>query len=276
MCYHISFEVKLESISEIFPDMIIDNQLDIEFPTDGYINGFDHRPQQVISRNAQDDKLHLSLMVWGFLPPGIKNYTEAEKFWNGYKDESGKWHTGFMTLNAVGEEVLDKKLFRDAALQRRCIIFTDGFYEWHHHFPVGKKGQQLKTSVKYPHHVFSAENPGGLMMMAGLWNPWKHDEVDPETGEVKTFITPTFAIMTTEANSLMEKIHNSKKRMPVVLTKELAEEWLRDDLSEERIKEIATWKFPADKLKAHTVSKDFQKSGSPKGVHSYVDFGVLC
>ena len=37
----------------------------------------------------------------------IKNMKEAEKIGNGYKDESGKWHTGFITLNAIGEELFE-------------------------------------------------------------------------------------------------------------------------------------------------------------------------
>ena len=139
MCYHISFEVKLESILDVFPDLVIDHQLDVEFPTASYVNGFNHRPHQVMVRSRKDGKRHLALMMWGFLPAGVKNMAEAEKFWNGYKDESGKWNTGFVTLNAIGEELFDKRLYKHAAMNQRCVIFLDGFYEWKHIFPMGKK-----------------------------------------------------------------------------------------------------------------------------------------
>ena len=47
---------------------------------------------------------------------------------------------------------------------------------------------------------------------------------DKETGET----VDTCALVTTKANGLMEQIHNSKKRMPTILTSELAGEWISD------------------------------------------------
>jgi len=172
----------------------------------------------------------------------------------------------------MGEELFEKKLYNDAALNRRCIVFVDGFYEWHHYFPLGKKGQRLKTAIKYPHHIFLKDNPLPFIMIAGIWNTWKHEEVNMETGELETLFTPTFAVVTTKANELMAKIHNSKQRMPTILTKELAEEWIKNDLSQERIKEIATYQYPAHKMNAHTVAKDFQEILSPKEKHTYPEF----
>ena len=43
-----------------------------------------------------------------------------------------------------------------------------------------------------------------------------------ETGE----IFPTFTVITTRANPMMEVIHNSKKRMPVILSPEEERTWL--------------------------------------------------
>ena len=272
MCYHVSFEINLESITAYFPDLVIDPQLEINFPKAAYANGFDHGMQPVMLLGRKDGKKHLAAMMWGFVPNGIKNYEAAERFWNGYKDDNGKWNTGFITLNAMGEELLEKKLYREAALSRRCIVFVDGFYEWHHYYPMGKKGQRLKTAIKYPHHIFLKDNPLPFVMMAGIWNAWKHEEVDKETGELETIITPTFAIITTKANELMSKVHNSKMRMPTILTKELAEEWLKEDLPEDRIIQIATHQYPADQMTAFTVPKDFQEMDSPKTKHNYPEF----
>ncbi len=269
MCYHISFEVKLESVLDYFPELIVDNQLDMEYQPSAYLNGFDHPMVKSIVRSRKDDQLHLASMMWGYLPNNVKNFAEAERFWNGYKDENGKFRTGFITLNAVGEELLIKPLYKDSTLNRRCILLLDGFYEWQHYFPIGKKGERLKTAVKYPHHIFLKENPYPFMMVAAIWNPWKHTEIDTTTGEVQTSITPTIALVTTKANKLMEKIHNSKKRMPTFLTMELAQEWLQKDLSEERIIEIATHQYPADKMDAFTIPKDFQQITNPKEFKKY-------
>ena len=61
------------------------------------------------------------------MPPYITNMEAAIKFWNGYKDENGKWITGYSTLNAIGEEMFDKRLFKDAALTKRCVILRMDF-----------------------------------------------------------------------------------------------------------------------------------------------------
>ncbi len=269
MCYHISFEVKLESVLDYFPDLVVDKQSNIDYPSATYLNGFDHPMVKTLVHSKKDDKLHFPSMMWGFLPGYIKNMEEAERFWNGYKDAEGKWHKGFVTLNAIGEELLEKPLYRDAALNRRCVLLVDGFYEWYHYYPVGKKGQKLKTPVKYPHHIYFKDNPYPFSMIAAIWNPWRHTEVDKTTGEMITLTTPTLALSTTAANSLMEKIHNSKERMPTFLTKELAEEWMQPDLNEQRIKELATYQYPADKMEAFSIPQDFQQIVNPKERRHY-------
>lgn len=269
MCYHIAFEVKLESILDVFPDLVVDNQLEVDFPIAPYINGFHHNPQQVMVKSRKDGKRHLALMRWGYIPNGIKNLAEAGKFENGYKDDTGKWQTGYVTLNAIGEELFQKKLYKDAALNRRCVVFIQSFYEWYHHFPMKKNGERRKTPDKYPHHILLKDNPYNFTMIAGIWNPWKHEELNEETGELETFVTPTFALVTAPANELMAKIHNSKKRMPTILTKELAEEWIQDGLSEQRITEIATYQYPSDKMEAYSIRKDFQEIVDPKTKQLY-------
>lgn len=277
MCYHVSVNVPLGDILEVFEDLVVDPELSTGFLPAPYINGFDHKLQPVMVTSRKDSKRHLAAMMWGFLPGWVKNMEEAAKLWNGGYDASGKFKPGIITLNAIGEEMLDKPMYKEAALNRRCIVFVDGFYEWHHHFPIGKKGQRLKTAVKYPHHIFLKDNPHPFMMMAGIWQPWKHTEVDTETGELTETVTPTFAVVTTAANEMMSNIHNTKKRMPVILTKELAAEWISDGLPRERIAEIASFQYPAEKMNAYTVPKDFQEIADPKQAHRYEDWdGVFC
>ena len=228
-------------------------------------------------KSRKDEKLHLPSMMWGFLPNNVKNMAEAQKFWNGYKDEQGKWHKGFITLNAIGEELLEKNIYADAALNRRCIVFIDGFYEWHHYFPIGKKGQRLKTPIRLPHHIYLKNNSEPFMMVPAIWNPWKHEEVNETTGELEQFVTPTLATCTAKANEKMAKIHNSKERMPTFLTKDLAEEWIQGGLSEQRIIEIATTQYPADKMEAYSIPQDFQQLANPKEPKTYPELvGEFC
>ena len=56
---------------------------------------------------------------------------------------------------------------------------------------------------------------------AGLWSEW----VDKTTGE----IIKTYTILTMEANDLMSEIHNTKKRMPIILSPDTEINWLQGD-----------------------------------------------
>ncbi|MBG9378785.1 SOS response-associated peptidase family protein [Panacibacter sp. DH6] len=278
MCYHIAFTVKLESILDYFPGLIVEEQLEMDFPQAQYLNGFNHPMHPVMLIGRKDKKKHLANMMWGFLPNHVKNWEEAQRFWNGHKDEKGVWRTGYVTLNAIGEEILEKKMYRDAALNRRCVIFVDGFYEWRHIYPLNKRtGHPLKTPNKYPYHIKLTSTEMPFIMMAGIWNPWRHAEADKETGELIEMVTPTFALCTAPANKLMSQVHNSKMRMPTILTKDLALEWISEGLGEERIKEIATSQFAAEQMTAFSIAKDFQEVTNPKEACQYEDLEpVVC
>ena len=52
----------------------------------------------------------------------------------------------------------------------------------------------------------------------------------------------------------MEKIHNTKMRMPLILSKETEKEWLNPDLNENQIKELMQ-PFNESEMMAHTISK---------------------
>jgi putative SOS response-associated peptidase YedK len=171
------------------------------------------------------------------------------------------------TLNAIGEELLlPGKMYREAALKRRCLFLSTGFYEWRHIFPMGKKGQPLKTAVKYPYHIRTKINDE-IHFTAGIWQPW----TDKETGET----VDTCALVTTKANKIMEQIHNSKKRMPCILTEELAGEWISDGLSEDRILELATFQYPTQQMEAWSIQKDFKTAFNPLETFEYADLPAL-
>ena len=66
--------------------------------------------------------------------------------------------------------------------------------------------------------------------IAGIWYPWN----DADTGEY----VESCAIITTQANLVMEQIHNSKKRMPTLLTDELAFDWMFKTMNEKPVDKI--------------------------------------
>lgn len=228
--------------------------------------GFEYSNAPVLKRIVGKEDFEVTEMEWGFLPPYLKNRESVTKFRHGYKDAAGKFHTPITTLNAVGEELLlPGKMYRDAALNRRCLVLSSGFYEWRHVHPLGKTGKPLKTPAKYPYHIFL---PGQeFFFMAGIWQAW----TDKDTGET----VDTFAIVTTAANPLMQQVHNSKKRMPVILTEDLAWEWLFGNPDEKRITEMATAQYPANKMSAYSIAKDFRTALDPKEAVNYPELTAL-
>lgn len=229
-------------------------------------NGFDYMDWPVIASNEDYTDWDFEKMEWGFIPFYLRNRDDVNKFRKGYTDEKGKFHKAHTTLNAKGEELLlPGKMYREAALKRRCLIPASFFYEWQHVFPVGKRGQKLKTAVKYP-YVISIKDTD-CFLIAGVWQPW----TDKNTGEMVN----TFALITTDANSLMKQIHNSKERMPTILPVLLAEEWLSKDLSEKRITELATYQIDSSSMIAHTVRKDFRELEDPLEHFAYAELPEL-
>lgn len=162
-------------------------------PTDRF-NGFTHPKTPVITHKEQEI---IQPLQWGLIPHWAK-------------DDSIKKYT----LNARIETLSEKPSFRNA-VNNRCLIITDGYYEWQWLDPKGKK--------KQPYLITLPNNEA--FAFAGLWSEW----MDKTSGE----IIKSYSIVTTEANEQMSKIHNSKKRMPVVLDRNNENDWLNQMVVEE-------------------------------------------
>ena len=68
MCYDISFTVNIKELSDYFPDLVFDGQLEIGF--DGsHIMGHSYGMHPVIYRSREDQSLHAEGMEWGCIPP---------------------------------------------------------------------------------------------------------------------------------------------------------------------------------------------------------------
>ena len=229
--------------------------------------GFDYNVNAVLKPVEGKEDFDLVQMEWGFIPPYLKTREDVFRMRNGYQDETGKFRPAMITLNAVGEELLaPRKIYRQAALSRRCLVLSTGFYEWRHIHRINKRtGQPNKTAEKYPYFISVKDR--NYFFIAGLWQPW----TDQLTGEY----VETCTLVTTPANALMEQLHNSKKRMPTILDEDLAWEWLFGDLEEKRILEMATTQFPAEQMQAWTLKKDFLHSLSPTEPHVYPDLPPL-
>lgn len=265
MCYYNGQRVTKEEFIRL---MDIEKAVkNYEFLNRPVISAFEYGGVAVLKPNDVKSNFDILQMEWGFIPEYVKTRDDVKKFRFGYKDPSGKFHVGLTTQNAKGEELLlPGKMYRKAALKSRCLILSSGFFEWRHVYPVNKRtGEPKKTADKYPHYIGVKDQ--SYFYIAGIWQPW----TDKTTGET----VDTLSLVTTAANPLMAKIHNSKERMPTILPDELAWEWMMDDLTEDRITEIATYQFPAESMEACTVEKEFIKSEDPTAPFIYDDLIAL-
>lgn len=229
--------------------------------------GFDYGQYPVLKKVEGKEDFEIVKMEWGFIPHYIRTRQDLQHFRKGgVNPKTGKYDVPILTLNAIGEELFEKVTYKKAAMERRCLVLSSGFYEWRHVFPRNKKtGKPVKTAIKYPYFI---SLPGKeYFFMAGIWTPW----TDKDTGEY----VESFAIVTTMANALMGQVHNSKKRMPCILPEELAYEWLFGSLDENRITEIASFQYPAKEMAAHTIAKDFIIALNPQEYFEYADLPPL-
>lgn len=150
------------------------------------VSGFSHPMLPVVTMPEQSTP-----MQWGLIPGWIK-------------DEAAAVDIAAKTLNARAETVFDKPSFRRAIVSRRALLPVDGFVEWRHE---GKRTQ--------PYVVRSVDRCE--ITLACIWETW----TNMATGED----IPSFAILTTTANTLLQYVHNRKHRMPVVIPREQHNEW---------------------------------------------------
>lgn len=271
MCYYNGQRV---SRSEFIRLMDLEKAvMKYDFLNNDLHDGFSYGNIAVIKPTEDKCNFDIVQMEWGFIPSYIKNREAVHNMRFGYKDSKGIFRPPYTTLNAKGDELLSidpktnkEKIYRQAALHRRCLILSTEFYEWQHIYPLNKRtGQPLKTPNKYPYHIGLKDRE--YFFIAAIWQNW----TDKDTGET----VDTVALVTTDANPLMRQIHNSKNRMPTMLPDELAWEWMMGDLSEERIKELATYQISGKEMEAYTVEKDFKTSGTPGKAFVYAEVPEL-
>jgi putative SOS response-associated peptidase YedK len=214
MCYHKQIVAVMEELTTRYQASFHDN-----FVSYYYENGFDHLPAAVI---ANRNPRVFETMSWGLIPSWTKTRQDAEQM-------------RVRTLNCISEEAFEKPAFRDAIRANRCLVPCTGFFEWRW-FQNGK--------VKYPYFIRVPNEK--IFSLAGIWSEW----TDRATGEVLT----TYSVLTSKANPLMEKIHNSKKRMPVILPRQYEMDWLNPNLTKEDVLALCA-PYTGQPLEAHTISK---------------------
>ena len=143
--------------------------------------------QPIIRQSRETGEREMMLARWGLVPFFTKDLKDVK---------------GLSTINARAETITKAPTWREPFKKRRCLIPASSFYEW----------SKVSEPLKQP-YLFELAN-AQPMAFAGLWDAWKDKE---------GHWLQSFAIVTTEANELMAKIH---PRMPVILHSRDYDRWL--------------------------------------------------
>ncbi|TSJ36441.1 SOS response-associated peptidase [Mucilaginibacter corticis] len=208
----------------------------------GVHNGFNYAPCAILVASPDGKDFDIVQAEWGYVPGFIKTRAEANIFRKKYTT------LNFKSENLFLKEDGKRSMWADAAKNRRCLVLSTGIVESRHVAKTGKKGQPLKETIKYPYLVTVKQQE--YFYMPGLYNEW----LDPETSE---FVN-TVAFGITGSNIVMDQIHNSKQRMPAILTEDLAWEWLMERPGKERLSQIARTQIPSRLLEFCTVGRDYR------------------
>jgi len=230
MCYHSSKSYTIEDLYEYYG--ITSKYAFDKWQRYYHENGFDHNLSPVLVNNGSIDYGNMS---WGLIPWYTKSMEEAVMISN-------------KTLNCISEEMFDKPSFRDSLKDgKRCLIPMTGFFEW--------KWQDSKGKEKTPHYIFLKSQK--LFSVAGIWSSWKNKGDDT--------IAYTYSVLTTKANKLMEEIHNSKKRMPVIIPREFEKDWLNPLLTKDDVLALCQ-PYDDSKMDAYIISKRITSRKDPTNV----------
>lgn len=212
MCFTVNVNLIKEELENRYGATLIDPD---KYRPSYYYHAFGLPSLPVICSEKPSE---IRLLKWGLIPSWTRNMDQANII-------------RYKTFNARSESIDSKPSFSSSFSSKRCIVPVRGFFEWQH---VGNE--------KIPWYIYHSENE--VLSMAGIYDYW----IENNTGEIYS----TFSIVTSEANDLMAEIHNSEKRMPVILNKTSETLWIDPSLKREDALGLLT-PLPDEILKAHTI-----------------------
>lgn len=173
------------------------NRFDIQNRLDFLPKKISAAPGQTVPIIYQNEIRVVQPMRWGLVP-----------FWA--KDES----IGKKMFNARSESVVEKPAFRKAYKTQRCLVPSNGFYEW-----------KTENGKKVAYYFEIKDRP--IFGFAGLFDIWE----EPVSGKE----VYSYTIVTTEPNEIVKPIHD---RMPVILEKKNEDVWLDKTTSSIMLQEL--------------------------------------
>lgn len=115
------------------------------------------------------------------------------------------WQGKGLIFNTRSESALEKKMFRNATENRRCVLPTSGFYEWDKNSGAKKKDKYLLRIPGEP-----------VVAIACIYDSF----ADPLGTRYDAF-----SVLTTDASESVSAIHH---RMPVLLRRDELHPWVTD------------------------------------------------
>ncbi len=169
-------------------------------------------PSQPVAVISNENPSQIDFFNWGLIPSWAKDPQIGQRL-----------------INARAETLDQKPAFRGALRYHRCLILADGFFEWR------AEGKQ-----KVPYLIrLRSKAP---FAMAGLWDRWQSSD----GSEILTC-----AIITTQANELVQSIHS---RMPVILPETAYQRWLEASPAELPLLSKLLQPYPAPEMELFPVS----------------------
>lgn len=197
------------------PLNLLVEQLMLDFAPGELPPRYNIAPTQPVAvvRQADDGQSRMDFLRWGLVPSWAKDTAISNRL-----------------INARAETVAEKPAFRAAFKRRRCLVPTDGYFEW-----------QAQGKAKQP-YLIDMQN-GEPFAFAGLWESWQAPDGSP---------LETFTLITTDANETTRPIHD---RMPVILSPEAHAMWLDGDFAARQPLLDLLVPFEAEPMRTTPVSR---------------------
>ena len=217
MCGRYTLSTPMEALEQRFHATL---------PREAFAPTYNAAPSQALPVICNTHAQEITMSAWGFVPEWADGRADVKPL-----------------INARAETVATKPTFRQAFRSKRCLVLSDGFYEWKR---AGKS--------KVPHRI--ALKSGAPFAFAGIWSTVHDSSGRPYT---------TFAILTTEANALVAQIHN---RMPVILHARDEATWLNQRCPLDEAQALLA-PFPAELLTLYEVSPNVNSPmyNTPDALH---------
>lgn len=222
MCFFVAQFAKLSQVRTRYWNSVLKDTA--AFSEHFIANGFAH-PLLLVVRQENDSSV-LEMARWGLIPHWCQTQEQAHSL-------------ARQTLNAKSETMMEKPSYSYSATYTRCLVPVNGFYEWQH------QGRQ-----KQPYYIHT--EPEDIFSLGALYSEW----TNPSNGAINR----TFSIVTVAANPLMASIHNTQKRMPLIIAPADEMRWL-SSTSKDEITTLAC-PYPEKNMAAHPISPFDPRSAS--------------